>query len=83
MKQYVEDLITRLNSQGVLTEDPDYTYASARSQSKHMRTYFVQLDGGAFTVAEWSKPTDMSPQRYLREALKDYPDAMILRTEYL
>lgn len=78
-----ETFISRLQSQGLFTEDPDGTYSGVSAKTDRERKYYVQLDGHQLTKPYWTEPTIKNVIKYLREELKDFPDAMILKTEYI
>jgi hypothetical protein len=83
MKMGTERLLTRAASTGWLTEDVDHTYVGSPDEPIKQRLYFVQNDGGQNTTAYWTEPTLKSVQKYLREDLRNFPDAMILKTKYI
>lgn len=68
---------------GWFTEDPECTYVGSEEERSRERRYFIQLSGSMHAKQFWTDVTTLSVQKYLRDELKDYPDAMILKTKFL
>jgi hypothetical protein len=83
MRNGTEHFIARAGQAGWLTEDVDCTYVGSPDEPIKDRIYYVQEDGGQNTRPYWTEPTKKSLQKYLREDLRNFPDAMILKTKYI
>lgn len=83
MSTQFDRYVEKLQSRGMFTEDPEGMYSKDTETILKRKIFYVQLDGHQLTLPYWTEPTTKSVIRYIREDLKDYPDAMILKTEYV
>lgn len=72
-----------LMSRGYLTHDSEEIYVGDPEVRVQSRIYYVQLSGEMNAKSYWTEPTIFSPQKYLRDVLREYPDAMILKTKFM
>lgn len=83
MSRRFENYIKGLSDRGLLTEDPEGIYCGGGKSAKRLKKFYVQLDGNQTTKPYWTEVTEKTISQFIREDLKDYPDAMVLKTEYV